>query len=85
MSQFDVNGLIAQNGVSITPSNTEILNLDGFYIDADSTVQLEFLKRDGTAGNTILMTLKAGYHPLRCRRILATGTTLGSHLIGLLG
>ena len=85
MSQFDVNGLIAQNGAVITPSDSAELDYDGFWLESDSTVKLTFMKRDKKAGNDITMPLTAGYHPIRIKKVWATGSTISGTIVGLKG
>ena len=85
MAQFDVNGLIAQNGAVITPDDNTTLNFDGFWLENDSTVKFTFMKRDKKDGNDVTMNLKAGYHPLRIKKVFASGSTITGAIVGLKG
>ena len=73
----------AYNGEVITPSDTQDIEFESFWLQEASTVKFTFLKKDKSAGNTVTMVLAAGYHPLRIKRLFSTGSTIASGLIGL--
>lgn len=85
MAQYNVIGLIAQNGAVITPSDSTVLDYDGFWMENNGTVKLEYLRADKQAGNTVTLNLIAGYHPRRIRRIFSTGSTIVGVIEGLKG
>lgn len=82
---FNTEGLIAQNGDTITPSDTTLLNFDGFFLEQDSTVHFQYRKRNNTAGNERTLALKAGYHPRRLFKVFATGSIINGIIDGMKG
>jgi len=70
-----------ENAFDITPSNTENLTYTtrGIYVGTSGN-----LKVDTADGDTVtFVSLSAGViHPMRVRRVYATGTTAGS-IIGV--